>query len=111
MSKLTPVALAAVVGLAAAGPALAAPESPLVGVTNTQTERVAYCTVLVDGRARTQLAIRPGKTWSDAFDPRRQVLLVCERATSLRFGPLRAGVDYRLTDVGHAKIALTEGGQ
>jgi hypothetical protein len=87
----------------------AAPEKQPVSVTNTQEKRVAYCTLLVDGRARSNLAIRPGKTWSDAFDPRREVLLVCDRATSLRFGPLKAGMSYRIVETEGAKIQLAEG--
>jgi hypothetical protein len=78
-------------------------------VTNTQEQRVAYCTLLVDGRARSQLAIRPGKTWSEPFDPRREVLLICDRATSLKFGPLKAGVSYRIVETVGAKIQLAEG--
>ncbi len=87
----------------------AASDLPLVSVTNTQAERVAYCTLLVDGRARTKLAIRPGKTWSDAFDPRRELLLVCDRANALRFGPLKAGASYRLIEIPGAKIEMAEG--
>ncbi|TAJ70933.1 MAG: hypothetical protein EPO51_15600 [Phenylobacterium sp.] len=104
--------LAAALTLAAAPMAASAdpaPEAARVSVTNTQAQRVAYCTLLVDGRARSNLAIRPGKTWSDAFDPRREVLLVCDRATSLRFGPLKAGVSYRLVETEGAKIGLAEG--
>jgi len=89
--------------------AATAPEAQPVSVTNTQAARVAYCTLLVDGRARTKLAIRPGKTWSEAFAPRREILLVCDRATSLRFGPLKAGMSYRLVETEGAKIQLAEG--
>ncbi|MBU1378654.1 MAG: hypothetical protein KKE02_02640 [Alphaproteobacteria bacterium] len=108
-------ALAAAVVLAAlvltAGAAQAAvPEKAAISVTNTQDQRVAYCTLLIDGRAQSKLAIRPGKTWSDAFDPRREILLVCDRATSLRFGPLKAGTRYRLVESEGAKIQLTEDG-
>lgn len=85
--------------------------TPLVSVTNTQDQRVAYCTLLVDGRAQAKLAIRPGKTWSDVFDPRREVLLVCDRATSLRFGPLKAGVSYSLVEAPGAKISLGTPGE
>lgn len=88
----------------------APPDRPLVSVTNTQAERVAYCTLVVDGRARSKLAIRPGRTWSEGFDPRRELLLVCDRAKELRFGPLKAGVSYRLIEIPGAKIELAEGG-
>lgn len=102
--------LAAALALGAAPLAAhAAPEKQPVSVTNTQAQRVAYCTVIVDGRARSNLAIRPGKTWSEPFDPRREILLVCDRATSLRFGPLKAGVSYRLVETDGAKIQLAEG--
>jgi len=97
-------------GATATQAAETASEKPQVSVTNTQAQRVAYCTVLVDSHARTKLAIRPGKTWSDSFDPRREVLLVCDRATSLKFGPLKAGIDYRLVEAPGAKIQLAEGG-
>ena len=46
------------------------PEKQPFTLTNT-ADRVAYCTVLVDGRTHVQLALRAGKTWSDAIDPRR----------------------------------------
>ena len=104
-----PLAAALLLAAAASQANAAAPEKQPVSVTNTQEKRVAYCTLLVDGRARSQLAIRPGKTWSDAFDPRREVLLVCDRATSLRFGPLKAGMSYRIVETEGAKIQLAEG--
>ena len=84
-------------------------DKPAVAVTNTQAQRVAYCTLLVDGRARTKLAIRPGKTWSEAFDPRRQLLLVCDRGIGLKFGPLKVGTTYRLVEEPGAKISMAEG--
>lgn len=99
-----------IAALCVSAPAAAAEEQPLVSVTNTQAERVAYCTLLVDGRARTKLAIRPGRTWSEGFDPRRKLLLVCDRAKALRFGPLKAGARYRLIEIPGAKIELAEGG-
>ena len=104
-----PLAAALLLGAAASQANAAAPEKQPVSVTNTQEKRVAHCTLLVDGRARSKLAIRPGKTWSDTFDPRREVLLVCDRATSLRFGPLKAGTSYRLVEVEGAKIEMAEG--
>jgi len=81
-------------------------DKPLLAVTNTQADRVAYCTLLVDGHARTKLAIRPGKTWSEGFDPRRELLLICDRSRELRFGPLKAGASYRLVSAPGAKIDL-----
>ncbi|WP_296600466.1 hypothetical protein [Phenylobacterium sp.] len=98
-------------GAAHAAPAAdGAADKPVLSVTNTQAARVAYCTLLVDGRARTKLAIRPGHTWSDAFDARRELLLVCDRAKSIKFGPLKAGTSYRLVEVEGAKIDIAEGG-
>ena len=101
--------LAAALLLGAPVVAHAAPEKQPVSVTNTQAQRVAHCTLIVDGRARSNLAIRPGKTWSEPFDPRREVLLVCDRATSIRFGPLKAGTSYRLVETEGAKIEMAEG--
>jgi|GEM_PF-2467713 len=103
-------ALAAAALLAPPAARAGEPDKPLLAVTNTQAERVAYCTLLVDGRARTKLAIRPGKTWSDAFDPRRELILVCDRSTSLKFGPLKAGQSYRIVEAPGAKIGIAEGG-
>jgi hypothetical protein len=104
-----PLAAALLLGAIPAGAQAAAPEKQPVSVTNTQAQRVAHCTLIVDGRARSNLAIRPGKTWSEPFDPRREVLLVCDRATAIRFGPLKAGMTYRLVEAEGAKIQLAEG--
>lgn len=103
--------LLAALCLGAAVPAAAATvaDKPLLSVTNTQADRVAYCTLLVDGHARTKLAIRPGKTWSEGFDPRRELLLICDRSRELRFGPLKAGSSYRLVSAPGAKIDLAAG--
>jgi hypothetical protein len=110
MRKSIPAPLAGLLALTAALPALAAEDKPLVAVTNTLDQHVAYCTLLVDGRARTKLAIRPGRTWSEGFDPRRELLLVCDRGTSIRFGPLKAGTSYRLVEAEGRKIELAEDG-
>lgn len=104
----TATALATLLG-AGASLAAPAPDKPVLSVTNTQAARVAYCTLLVDGRARTKLAIRPGHTWSEAFDPRRELLLVCDRGIGLKFGPLKVGQTYRLVEEPGAKISLAEG--
>jgi len=109
-----PIRLAALLALAAAAApaasqAATAGDKPVVAVTNTQAQRVAYCTLLVDGRARTKLAIRPGHTWSEAFDPRRELLLVCDRGIGLKFGPLKVGQTYRLVEEPGAKISMAEG--
>ncbi|WP_421936185.1 hypothetical protein [Phenylobacterium sp.] len=76
-------------------------------VTNT-TERVAYCTLIFNGQARTELAIRPGRSWYESFDPRRDLRLVCQRGKGLSFGPLAAGKTYRLVQAG-SKLDIAEG--
>lgn len=103
----------AVVALAAAltgTPALAA-ETPAgyepLSVANT-TDRVVFCTLIFDGKARTYLEIRPGKTWTEAFDPRRELRLVCQRAKGNAFGPLEPGKSYRLVAAG-SKVVMADG--
>ena len=107
MSKSVSVLLAAVTLTAAAPAQAAAPDPQLLAVTNT-TPKVVFCTFIFDGKARTNLAIRPGKTWSEAFDPRRDLRLVCERSKRLAFGPLEAGKTYRLVTAG-SKVDVAEG--
>jgi hypothetical protein len=111
MSKSTILgALALAAAWAAVGPAFAAdpPGYERLAVTNT-TERIAYCTLLFDGRARTELAIRPGKTWYEAFAPGRDLRLVCQRSKQLYFGPLAPGKSYRLVPVARSKLDVAEG--
>ena len=111
MPNPAPAALAALL-LAASLPVAAAraaqPEKQVLAVTNA-TDRVAYCTLIFDGRARTELAIHPGKTWSEAFDPRRRLQLVCQRGKANAFGPLTPGATYRLVPSG-SRIDIAEGG-
>lgn len=111
MSKSTILgALALVPALATTAPAALAADPPSyerLTVTNT-TERVAYCTLLFDGRARTELAIRPGKTWYEGFAPGRDLRLVCQRSKPLFFGPLAPGKSYRLVAAG-SKMDVAEG--
>lgn len=76
-------------------------------VTNTTTQ-VAYCTLIFDGRARTELAIRPGKTWYEGFAPGRDLRLVCQRSKGLYFGPLAPGKTYRLVPAEGRKIDVAE---
>jgi len=108
MSKSIRLALGALLLAAAVTtPAqAAAPEPQTLAVTNT-TEKVVFCTFLFDGKARTNLAIRPGKTWSEAFDPRRDLRLVCERAKRIAF-PVEAGKSYRMVTAG-SKVDIAEG--
>lgn len=77
-------------------------------VTNT-TDRVAFCTFIFEGKARTELAIRPGKSWFESFEPRRDLRLVCQRGVGRAFGPLAAGKTYRLVPAEGRKIAVAEG--
>lgn len=96
------------VALMAPGAAHAAPEPQTLTVTNT-TDRVAFCTLIFDGRARTELAIRPGRSWYEPFDPRRDLRLVCQRAKRNYFGPLEAGRTYRLVAAENRNIDMAEG--
>ena len=111
MPKSVTAALSAAAILAAVStPALA--DEPAgyqrLTVTNTTTQ-VAYCTLLFDGRARTELAIRPGKTWYEGFAPGRDLRLVCQRSKGLYFGPLAPGKTYRLIPADGRKIDVAEG--
>ncbi len=102
-SVLCAAAMAALPAQAAAPPA----DFRQLTVTNT-TEHVAYCTLIFNGQARTELAIRPGKSWYESFDPRRDLRLVCQRSKGLFFGPLAAGKTYRLVQAG-SKLDIAEG--
>ena len=110
MSKsIVPASLALLFALAAAGAVQAQKHEPqLLSVTNT-TEQVAFCTLIFDGKARTELAIRPGKTWSESFDPRRNLQLVCRRSKTNAFGPLEPGKAYRFVPSPGRKIDIAEG--
>ncbi len=97
----------------AAAPAIALAAEPPANyerltVTNT-TDRVAFCTFLFEGKGRTELAIRPGKSWYESFEPRRDLQLVCQRGVGRAFGPLTAGKTYRLIPAPGRKIAVAEG--
>jgi hypothetical protein len=88
--------VAAALAAPAALPAAAgAPEPQRLTVQN-DADRVVECAVVVDGKARTFLKIRPGKLWSADYDPRRQVQLVCERGKPGVFA-VKAGLTYRLS--------------
>jgi hypothetical protein len=97
-------ALALLAATSAAGEAAKLP----LAVTNT-TDRIVFCTFVFEGKSRTKLAIRPGRTWSEAFDPRRRLQLVCNRGKDNVFGPLEAGKSYELVSAGR-KIDLAEPG-
>lgn len=92
-------ALAGMIFAATTVPALAqAPERQTLSVTNTMNQ-VAHCTLLVDGRVRTYLEIRPEKTWSEEVDPRRLYQLVCMRGKENAYR-LEPGTRYRVETVG-----------
>jgi hypothetical protein len=91
--------------LAAAAPAHAAEEMATFKVTNTSA-RIAICTVVVDSHSDTYLKIRPGKSHTGAYAPKRQVQLVCDRAAKL-FWPIKLGASYRLVD-GERRLELVE---
>ena len=100
--------IAALLATAAAAPAWsAAPEKQLFQVTNTAL-RPADCAIVVDGKTRTYLKIRPGKTWADNFDPRRTIQLVCDRAVGDGVWAMKAGTRYRLLDGAGGKVDFAE---
>jgi hypothetical protein len=101
------LALAAATLILAAFPARAeAPAKQPLQVTNAAARDVE-CALVVDGRTRTFLKIHPGKTWSDTFDPRRTLQLVCEHARRNVFR-VKAGSEYRLID-GDGRVDIAEG--
>ena len=67
-------------------------------VTNA-SERIADCAVLIDGRIKYMVKIRPGNTWTDSFQTIRELKLVCERSRNLYWGPLKLGGSYRIVEV------------
>ena len=99
---------AALIALSLAAPAAAAAEADdkELRVTN-EARNVVYCVVLVDGKARNYLNIRPGRTYASNFDPRRSVQLVCERAKRNVYGPLKLETDYTFVQ-GSRKVDLVE---
>lgn len=107
LAPLRVVPAAVFVALLAAAPAAADPDKLPLSVTNT-TERVVFCAFVFEGKTRTMLEIRPGKTWSEAFDPRRQLQLVCNRGIDNVFGPLEAGKAYDLVAARGRKVDLAE---
>jgi hypothetical protein len=84
------------------------PEKQTLALENA-AGRVVDCAVVVDGKTRAMLRLHPGKGWSDAFDPRRDVRLVCERARKT-FWRVQAGSAYRLEDAGSHRVDLAEAG-
>ena len=91
---------------AAAGPAAGAPEQLPLTVSNASA-RIADCAVLIDGRIKYYVKIRPGNTWSDQFQSIRELKLVCERSRKMFFGPLKLGGVYRIVEV-KGKLEIEE---
>lgn len=85
------------------------PEKQTLSLENAAT-RVVDCAVVVDGKTRTMLKMQPGKSWSDAYDPRRDVRLVCERAKKM-YWRVEAGTAYRLEDAGNRRVDLAAAGR
>lgn len=88
--------LAAALTLAGPRPAGAGDVEPERLALQNDAARVVECAVIVDGKTRTFLKIRPGKLWAADYDPRRKVQLVCERGKPGVF-EVKAGQAYRLT--------------
>lgn len=99
--------LAALIALAAA-PAWSA-EKLTVRVDNA-SPRTVDCALVVEGKTRTYLKIRPGKAWWEPFHPRRTLQLVCDRTVGDGVWRLKPGSSYRLVDVG-GKVDLVEGAE
>ncbi|MBI1197410.1 MAG: hypothetical protein GC203_06065 [Phenylobacterium sp.] len=95
--------------LSVAVPALAgAPEKQTLSLEN-EAGRIVDCAVVVDGKTHVMLKIRPGVTWSDEFDPRRDVRIVCERSKRPYYR-VTSGTAYRLSDAGGRRVDLAEAG-
>ena len=90
--------LATLLLLAVAAPAAAVEKLPLT-VTN-DSQRIAECAVLIDGRIKKYVNIRPGKTYTDQFESNRELKLVCEKSRPMWFGPLKLGSAYRIVRTG-----------
>jgi len=103
LKSVGPLALA--VTLAAGAGQAAAVEKQTLTLTNTSS-RIVECALLVDGKTRTMLKIRPGKAYADAFDPRRGLQLVCERAKK-GVWEVKAGTGYNFVD-GDRRVGLAE---
>ena len=80
-----------------------------VSLTN-EASRPVYCAVIIDGKTRNYINIRPGKTYVAELDTdRRAVQLVCERAKKTAYGPLKVETPYRLVDSERRYVDLVEG--
>lgn len=97
------LAVAALLAPAAAN-AAETPEKQTLSITNAANQ-MAFCTLLVNGKALKELAIRPGRTYAEAFDGRRLHQVVCNRATENVYA-VTPGQTYRVESVGR-KVTLT----
>lgn len=95
--------------LVLAGPAAAEAERGKITLSN-DASRPVYCAIVIDGRTRNYIHIRPGKTYVTELDTdRRAVQLVCERAKRNAYGPLRFDTAYSLVDGDRRFVDLVEG--
>lgn len=79
-------------GTAFAPPAAAVEPPARQPLTLTNASgRLVYCAVLVEARLYTNVRLKPGAAWTRDFGPRREVSLVCNRATKPVYGPLEPG--------------------
>lgn len=102
--------LVTALGLAAALPAAAAPPEPQRLTVRNDAARIVECAVIVDGKARTFLKMRPGKLWAADYDPRRKVQLVCERGKEGVY-TVKAGLTYSLSyEANRVQLAEATGG-
>jgi len=92
------IGLTALLLALSAAPAGAEPQKLPVTVTNA-SERLADCAVVIDGRIKYYVKIKPGDAWTDSFQTIRELKLVCERSRAYFFGPLKLGGAYRIFEV------------
>ncbi|MCR5877081.1 hypothetical protein [Phenylobacterium sp. J367] len=103
-------AMAALAALAAAGAALAQePPAPQPLSLTNGSGLLVYCAVLVDARLYTNVRLKPAASWSHAFDPRREVALVCNRAKKPSYGPLALGSYSFVAVDGRVDLKAAEG--
>jgi hypothetical protein len=93
MRRVEAFVAAAALCLGAALPAGAGSVEPQRLTLKNEADRAVECAVIVDGKKRTFLKIRPGKLWAGDYDPRRKVQLVCERGKEGVYD-VKAGATY-----------------
>lgn len=82
-------------------------DSAKLTLTN-DASRPVYCAVLVDGKTRNYLNIRPGKTFTADIHRRRTVQLVCERAKENVY-ELKLATVNRLVDAERRFVHVVQG--